>query len=347
MPFPCCARVVSSEIVIFVALFNLIHISTMAKGNLFLGMGRGSVGDVTFYRANGQQLSRARNRSPRNPKSDAQQIQRAVSATIAQAYKAGKVIFDHAFEGKSVPLGNQRRFLSVNMRKLRSQIFAELATPASEALTSVVSPGSTYTVPNSYRISEGSLIQSLFSLSVADTETFIGPIATMAAANAGETVADYCTRLGLEAGEIFTIVCFGVKNGLSVDDLVSPECSFGFCRLIVKESAITSAVEMTAATYGDFFTIDESGTTFPDTQLVSLGLNLDQIVLTNSGLGSMGVIRSRENSGLRSTSDMLTVAEIDADRENAYGVKPINLLTAWSPDQNGVDSNLILEGGGF
>lgn len=319
----------------------------MAKGNLFLGMGRGSVGDVVFYRANGQQLSRARNRAPRNPKSDAQLIQRAISATISQAYKAGKVIFDHSFEGKEVPLGNQRRFLSANMRKLRSQVFNELATPAAEAVAAVVSPGATYAVPNAYRIAEGSLIQSLFGLSVAATDTFIGPVATMVAATAGETVADYCLRNGLQAGEIFTIVGFGVDNGLSSEDLISPESSFGFCRLIVKESAITSTVAMTAATYGDFFTIDESGATFPDSQLVTVGINLDQVCLVHSGLGSMGVIRSRENSGLRSTSDMMTVIEIDATKENAYGVKPINLLTAWSPEFNGVDSKLILEGGGF
>lgn len=319
----------------------------MAKGNLFLGMGRGSVGDVVLYRANGQQLSRARNRAPRNPKSDAQLIQRAISATISQAYKAGKVIFDHSFEGKEVPLGNQRRFLSANMRKLRSQVFNELATPAADAVAAVVSPGATYAVPNAYRIAEGSLIQNLFSLSVDDTTTYIGPIATMAAAQAGETVAQYCLRLGLQAGEIFTIVCIGVDNGLSSGDLISPESSFGFCRLIVKESAITSAVAMTEATYGDFFKIDEAGTTFPDTQEVTVGINLDQVCPVHAGLGSMGVIRSRENSGLRSTSDMMTVFEIDDSKENAYGVKPINLLTAWSPELNGVDSNLILEGGGF
>lgn len=319
----------------------------MAKGNLFLGMGRGSVGDVTFYRANGQQLSRARNRAPRNPKSEAQLIQRAISATISQAYKAGKVIFDHSFEGKEVPLGNQRRFLSANMRKLRSQVFNELATPAADAVAAVVSPGATYAVPNAYRIAEGSLIQSLFTLSVDNTETYIGPIATMAAATEGETVGQYCLRLGLQAGEIFTIVCFGVDNNLSSDDLISPESSFGFCRLIVKESAITSATTMATATYGDFFTIDEAGTTFPDTQVVTSGINLDQVCPTHSGLGSMGVIRSRENSGLRSTSDMITVFEIDDSKENAYGVKPINLLTAWSPEFNGVDSKLILEGGGF
>lgn len=319
----------------------------MSKGNLFLGMGRGSVGDVTFYRANGQQLARARNRSPRNPKTDAQILQRAISATVVQAYKAGKAIFDHAFEGKEVPAGCQRRFLSANMRKLRSQVFNELATPAADAVAAVVSSGATYAVPNAYRISEGSLVQSLFTLSVDDTTTYIGPIATLVAAETNETVAQYCLRLGLQAGEIFTIVCFGVKNGLSSDDLISPECEFGFCRLIVKESAITSAVAMTSATFGDIFTIDESGATFPASQVVTSGINLDQICMTHNGLGSMGVIRSRENSGLRSTSDMMTVVEIDSDKENAYGVKPINILTSWAPDSNGVDSNLILEGGGF
>lgn len=319
----------------------------MSKGNLFLGMGRGSVGDVTFYRANGQQLARARNRSPRNPKTDAQILQRAISATIVQAYKAGKAIFDHAFEGKEVPIGNQRRFLSVNMRKLRSQVFNELTTPAADAVAAVVSSGATYAVPNSYRISEGSLVQSLFTLSVADTETFIGPVATLATAQEGESVAQYCVRLGLQAGEIFTIVAFGVNNRLSSEDLISPESEFGFCRLIVKESAISSAVAMASATYGDLFTIDESGSTFPSSQVISSGINLDQVCMTHNGLGSMGVIRSRENSGLRSTSDMLSVVEIDNTKENAYGVKPINILASWSPESNGVDSNLILEGGGF
>lgn len=346
--FPC-VRVRLCRIIDYLcALFNFqIFTSPMAKGNLFLGMGRGSVGDVVFYRANGQQVSRARNRAPRNPKSDAQLIQRAISATISQAYKAGKIIFDHSFEGKEVPIGNQRRFLSANMRKLRSQVFSEIATTAADAVAAVVSPGATYAVPNAYRISEGSLVQSLFTLSVANTETFIGPIATLATAQSGETVAQYCLRLGLQAGEIFTIVAFGVNNGLSSEDLISPESEFGFCRLIVKESAITSAVEMSAATYGDIFTIDESGSTFPDSQVISSGINLDQVCMTHNGLGSMGVIRSRENSGLRSTSDMMTVVEIDNTKENAYGVKAINLLSAWAPDSNGVDSNLILEGGGF
>ena len=320
----------------------------MAKGNLFLGMGRGSVGDVTFYRANGQQLSRARNRRPSNPKSDAQIYQRAISATISQAYKAGKAIFDHAFEGRRVPSGNQQRFLSVNMRKLRSDVLTELDESAATSNTRVVSPGTTYPVPWSYRISEGSLIQNLFTISLVDNGGAKGLQAVMAEAQEGETVAQYATRLNLSPGEIFTICAFGINPVGDAEDTISSQASFGFVRLIVKDSVKTSATTMATAKYEDFFTIDSSGSTFPGAQAVTQGLNIDQVVSDISALtGSMGVIRSNENSGLRSTSDMVCPFEVDGSGSNEWGVAPINLLAAWSNASNGLQSPLVLEGGGF
>lgn len=320
----------------------------MAKGNLFLGMGRGSVGDVVFYRANGQQLSRARNRAPRNPKSDAQLIQRAISATIVQAYKAGKVIFDHSFEGKSVPVGCQRRFLSVNMRKLRSAVISELDTPAATSNARVASPGTTYPVPWSYRISEGSLIQNLFEVVAVTEGQDVGLKVKMVDAQAGETIADYAARLNLAAGEIYTLVGFAINNEQSgSDDLISREASFGFSRLIMKDVS-TSTVAMTAATYGDFFTVDTSGAQLALDTLASANLDITQIVPgASTPTGSLGVIRSNENSGLRSTSDMVCPFEISADLENIWGVAPINLFNAWSRESSGLQSPLILEGGGF
>lgn len=316
----------------------------MSKGNLFLGMGRGSVGDVTFYRANGQQLARARNRSPRNPNSDAQLVQRAVAASVVLAYKAGKVIFDHAFEGKEVPAGNQRRFLSVNMKALRSAVISQIETPAAEASAAVVSPSSTYPVPNAYRISEGSLIQNLFDVRLIDNAGVSGLQAVMKDANEGESVAQYAARLNLSAGDIYTIVGFGISPVGSSADLVSPTTSFGFIRLIVKEGLGDVTTAMSAATYGDFFTIDSSGSTFPDIQLVTQGLNIDQI--NSARTGSLGVIRSNENSGLRSTSDMVVPIQLEGGL-NSWGVAPVNLLDAWSRDASGLQSPLILEGGGF
>lgn len=314
----------------------------MAKGNLFLGMGRGSVGDVTFYRADGQQLSRARNRKPRNPKSNAQLIQRAISATIVQAYKAGSIIFDHSFEGKSVPAGSQRAFLSVNMRKLREQILNEInAAEPNSTIASVVSPRSVYPVPNPYRISEGSLVQQLFNVNL--TNGTLAATLKPAENQGDETIAQYLTRLGISAGEIYTICAFSTNAGNRETGLISGQCTFGFMRLTVKTSAISSTTAMNSAEWGNIFEIDSSGANIDPTRSIDDGITISDLSLTASSLGSMGVIRSNENSGERSTTDMVTFA--DLNDENEWAVAPQNLLASWSQDSGSVDSELILEGG--
>lgn len=317
----------------------------MAKGNLFLGMGRGSVGDVTFYRADGQQLARARNRKPRNPKSNAQLIQRAISATIVQAYKAGSIIFDHSFEGKSVPAGSQRAFLSVNMRKLREQILNEInsVNPA-ETVSRVVSPRAVYPVPNPYRISEGRLVQNLFRLNLNDSDK----VETMLVqSEQGETISTYLSRLGIVGGEIFTICTFGCTGQSNFEtSLISGQCTFGFMRLTVKETAPSLTTPMSSATYQDIFTIDSAGANLPAAKLVTSGISIADIDIAGSEDGAMGVIRSNENSGERSTSDMVTPNELAPGNEsNIWAVLPTNLLAAWSQDSGSVDSELILEGG--
>ena len=74
----------------------------MAKGNIILGYLRGSIGDITFFRSKGQQLSRARNRAPVNPRTVAQMDQRAKMACAVKFYtQVGTNFFKYAFEGKT------------------------------------------------------------------------------------------------------------------------------------------------------------------------------------------------------------------------------------------------------
>ena len=312
----------------------------MAKGNLFQGMARGKVGDVVFSRVNGEQISRVRNRNPKNPKTNAQKIQRAVMATVLQAYKAGSIIFDHSFEGKSVPAGSQRTFLSTNMRKLRAVVLSEMETSAADASSAVVSPRSVYPVPNAYRISEGSLIQNLF---IAGSDNDDNVAAVPVAAVEGETIATYLSRLNIVAGEIFTVVSFGTPRTDDPLRLVSPQCTFGFMRLTVKTAAITSMKTMATATFQDIFDIDSAGAVLPTERLFSQGVFISDLDIAGSTAGSIGVIRSNENSGLRSSSDMWVPAE--QDLANHWGVAPINLLEAWSQENGTTESELILEGG--
>lgn len=73
----------------------------MAKGNIILGYLRGSIGDITFFRAKGQQLSRARNRAPANPRTVLQMDQRAKMACAVKFFtQVGSNFFKYAFEGK-------------------------------------------------------------------------------------------------------------------------------------------------------------------------------------------------------------------------------------------------------
>ena len=306
----------------------------MAKGNLFQGMARGKVGDVVFSRVNGEQISRVRNRNPKNPKTNAQKIQRAVMATVLQAYKAGSIIFDHSFEGKSVPAGSQRAFLSTNMRKLREQVLPFLSDQPSTNAISVVSPRSIFPIPNTYRISEGSLIQNLFDITTASNEFGAKPKSP----NTGETIAQYLSRLNIQAGDIYTVCVFGaVSNGRT--SLSSPQCTFGFMRLTVKEDAISSQAAANEAKYVDIFTVDSSGAALDPAKAISSVIKIEDIDIATSETGAIGVIRSNVNSGLRSSSDMVLSEECD------WGVAPSNLIASWSQESGSVESELILEGG--
>lgn len=90
----------------------------MAKGNMLLGMARGSVGDVTFYRDGGLQRARSRNRQPNNPRSSKQQTQRALFANCVKFYKlTASKFFKFAFENKKVNESDYNAFMRENLKR--------------------------------------------------------------------------------------------------------------------------------------------------------------------------------------------------------------------------------------
>lgn len=90
----------------------------MAKGNMLLGMARGSVGDVTFYRDGGIQRARSRNRQPSNPRSNKQQTQRALFANCVKFYKlTASKFFKFAFENKKTNESDYNAFMRENLKR--------------------------------------------------------------------------------------------------------------------------------------------------------------------------------------------------------------------------------------
>lgn len=316
----------------------------MAKGNLFQGMGRGKVGDVVFSRLNGQQISRVRNRNPKNPRTNAQLYQRAVMATVMQAYAAGKAIFDHSFQGKEVGSQNQRRFMQLNAKALRAGIATYISgpgvnVPVSSQSWRCIAPGIPSAVPNKYVISEGALVNTLLEPG------------NMPVKNEGEKLSNYCARLGLNPNDLYTFVAFYSPDGATtlftvagVDDdehnyHKQIATSFVWARYKVKESAFTS--ESTTFAFGDILELTDSNfAPLATADAIALGMPCRiKSIVDAEGSGFYGWIRSRENEGLRSSSTMIN------DGTDA-GIVAKYVLQAWKQGSAALgDSDLILEGG--
>ena len=330
----------------------------MAKGNLFQGMGRGKVGDVVFSRLNGEQISRVRNRHPKNPRSNSQLYQRAVMATVMQAYAAGKEIFDHAFEGYAVGAQNQRRFLSLNAKMLRQLVAADINTPitTNSQKARVVGPGVSVPVADPFIISRGSYQQTIWywDENAGNFGAFIG-----ASRQSGETVASYVQRNNLKAGDIYTWIIFAEKTKIAYqsnlydDALASVNyCDFGFIRMKVKENL--SSVTAVVNNYGQIFDFESNGGVFATgvNNLASsaAGENIDISLIVGEDnseytkTGAIGLIRSRQDVDLRSDSVLNMCYGNTAD--NMFGIASDYILDEWKNATTSVgNSDLILEGG--
>lgn len=325
----------------------------MAKDNLFLGMARGKVGDIVFYRQDGKQITRTRNRNPRNPRTQKQLVQRAIMATVGLAYKFGSSIFDHAFQGKSVGAQCQREFLSENTRILRGLLSAEVDGGVTNPQGRVVSPKSIAPVPfGGMMISRGTYDQNLFRITdgVSTGKTIAGLPATL---SAEETAAAYSARVGLIPNDLYTIIIFPITSSNPIFEVqgstgsagVQYPASFNFVRMRVKDlSAVQTPAE--DLTYDDIFVIEATNVNTTALKASGIDDDIDMDVLFSVGydsLGAFGIIRSRDDQDLRSTSYLHLAGNL-----NAFGITAPLAVSAWMQGSaEVVGSDLILEGGNF
>lgn len=326
----------------------------MAKGNMFQGMARGKVGDVVFYRMNGVQMSRVRNRTPKNPRSNEQLYQRAVIASVMKAYAAGKEIFDHSFQAYTVGEGCMRRFNSVNSRIARNLLVNDISngTTPNRCMGRFVNPGSLYPVAiPSIQVSEGTLVNNLFHLEPIEeqSEDEIRGYHIKIADSPEEditTVNDYLNALGINPGDIFTFVYFKVdKNTVSYQPnwtsskyAKAYKTTFGWTRLIVKDN-ISDAFQLNNTAFKSIFDyeVGGEGVDYPGWGQFQAGGN---ITMPTTNIATIACIRSRNDYDLRSTEYMVPASVKE------YGISSYYLLQVW---QNMVEkigeSDLILEGG--
>ena len=348
----------------------------MSKGNLFQGMARGSVGDVTFSRLNGKQIARVRNRNPRNPKTNPQLYGRAIMATVMRAYSAGREIFDHSFEGVSVGAASQNRFLSLNNRVLREYLAADINNnqTANKSINTFVGPKVQSPVPGRYVISEGSLDAGLFGAYYAGGGSgridYSGLTAPAQGVTAAAYFGNFVTQGQIAADDLYTICIFYCDPSsvplFEIRERTEPSTkqyatSFVFVR-IRPNMALLEATELTAISLSvvgvsgtgagaGVFYIDSYGGTGDAAGIatsltgLSFGDTIDIETLRENSYGTIGVIHSKVNTNLRSSSEMVPTGWT-VSGDTPFGITAPVILDAWKQGAAQVGtSDLILEGG--
>ena len=209
----------------------------MSKGNLFLGQARGSVGDVTFTHIAGQQVARARNRSPRNPRVPSQMLQRIVLNSASKAYSLMQPIVNHSFEGVQGVARNQQRFMLLNTSAFRDKLAEVIANPTeAEALASTVTSfsfkGDFYPQLNPYQISEGTLPAMTVQCESASRPRF--QLRIESSVEEILSYQDVIDTLGVQPGDQLTFIGLGHKYGDETYDQVQ---AFMFARVILEPAS--------------------------------------------------------------------------------------------------------------
>ena len=330
----------------------------MAKDNLFLGFGRGKVGDVVFYRSNGTQITRARNRNPRNPNSVPQRVVRAVNASVSRLYSIGQEIFNHAFEGAATPADNQRRFNSLNINLLRGLIADDLNSGRVDGacLARVGARGLSAAVPfNGMQLSSGKLPNNCFEMK--SDGRFGMPEPLHSAPNVyTETVAQYATRIGLVEGDIYTFVMIGTPGTTDSQlayygaegEAFNPCAAifpffFNFAQLIVKAEAFTNTDTISTSTkLSAMFGASDRGINLTNQPLLVLFTPAD--IDSRMVNGVAGCIHSRESTGLRSTTFGIAFQSLPGENGD-WGLTTNYLAQAWQTgDSNLRGDELVLDG---
>lgn len=298
----------------------------MAKGNMLLGYSRGSVGDLTFYRRNAQQITRARARQVKNPKTLAQQMQRAIMRTAVGAYQVLKEICDHSYEGIAYGAESYSYFLKRNLAMLR-----QLAAEGGRDTKSYLPYGFNGVVAMPFLLSKGSLP----SINVATPVQ--GSSGTSFAFGGGlpsQTAIDQITyqqladALGAQIGDQLTFVLLPKRHDIDESTAISPIIS----RLILssgtgeQDAEVFDASGKVDAQHANERNENMDVITF-NIQANVLNANIPFSVEENSFIGG-AIILSRKNadgSWLRSTASLRINA---SERNGGYTLRQASMVAA-------------------
>jgi len=166
----------------------------------------GKVGNKTYYQSDGKTIAREIV-TPKNPKTDAQTLQRILVRVVGMFYALLKMICNHSFEGFSIGAKCAERFRSLNLRYLRERATSLQNSGQSLSQFYQFTPlQSDKCMPFAAIISQGHLPEVSVSI---DAEG--GHVAKVNVP--GRTYADFVNAWGLQRGDQLTFVTVQKREG--------------------------------------------------------------------------------------------------------------------------------------
>jgi hypothetical protein len=199
---------------------------------------------------------------------------------------------------------------------------------------------------NRYIISEGTYQNTLLNPAANGSVQFPQP-------QAGETIGQYAARVGLIDDDIYTIVVIGVSptdfayeyvtdDGQLVEEASVGRANFRYLQFRVKNGVQAATAPISGDTeLTDIFQVFPDKVPFNGYTLSSNITFADLVENPDWSNGAIGVIRSRDDSDLRSSTTMQLVGD------GTFGITARWLLEVWRKESQIGQSPLILEGSNF
>ncbi len=171
----------------------------MAKSDSFFGIRRGSTKSHTYSEWQGQQVTKDRVKTVKNPRSVAQQELRMKFAAVGNFYKYLKFILNHSWEGTRYGVNSYNKFMSLNVKNFNaaSMIIPEFGSKVAEAGTYQVSEGSLPLVGESVWSFQSNFVIRMTFAAATGAITVQKLIDAIFTGRDGSTVFDYVTLVGL------------------------------------------------------------------------------------------------------------------------------------------------------
>ena len=284
-----------------------------------MGYGRGKVGSIVLARSKGQQIARAYNEAPKNPRSEGQMLQRSIFASAVKFFSQGRqAFFQFAFENKPTKRSDYNMFVSANAK-------------AGQHISKAAYEEQTYPVLCPFKMTSGSLAEVQCEWN-ENEGAFVLPLKDItSSSNWGAVSSALISMYGFNGGDIITFTTIEAEgSNTSNTPAVSPEKRQRIVWNIKQAKLDVDSSETVSSVMGEYMTPDDGGLF---------------IITSSSGSYATGVnitVSRQTLDGLKVSDSFLVLNKVASDINDAAAQAGYigNVLSSWK-----TSGKAILEGG--